>query len=312
MNVAVIDIGTNTVLLLVAALDASGTITPLLYEQRVPRLGQGVDESRRLRNDAMERVAVILEEYKRMTLPFKVATTVVCGTSAVRDADNKAAFADLIRKRTGYSLEVLTGIDEARWAFRGALSGFPDVSSATVVDIGGGSTELSAGEGDRLARSISLDIGSVRITERFFKHDPPAPDEMTAARDFIRNHCEQAAPVVHKGSTLVAVAGTATALAALALGLRTFDREAIAGRTLELRQIKDLLETLAGLSAEEIRPLSDAMIGRSDIITAGTLVLLEIMIRFGFASVLVSERGVRYGLAIREWERLKQDQGRSG
>ena len=146
MNIAVIDIGTNTVLLLIARFDPIGCIIPLAYEQRVPRLGKGVDEYKNLLPDSMERVIGVLEEYKRIMAGFELAKVVICGTSAVRDARNKALFAELIHQGTGLTLEILTGEEEALWSYRGALSGVPDIHRATVVDIGGGSTEIGVGD----------------------------------------------------------------------------------------------------------------------------------------------------------------------
>ncbi|MEK9137819.1 MAG: Ppx/GppA family phosphatase, partial [Bacteroidota bacterium] len=167
MNVGVIDIGTNTVLLLVARLDTSGNITPLVYEQRVPRLGKGVDAEKNLQADSMQRVIGVLKEYRAMMAQHRLATAVVAGTSAVRDAHNKDEFAELVKREVGFDLEVLSGDEEAHWTYRGAISGVPDFQRATVVDIGGGSSEITVGDASSIHNKISLDIGSVRLTERF-------------------------------------------------------------------------------------------------------------------------------------------------
>ncbi len=303
MNIASIDIGTNTVLLLVAEIDDAGLITPLVYEQRVPRLGKGVDASRDLSPDAMSRVIDVLREYASIIAGHTVDQTVVCGTSAVRDANNKQQFAELIHLTTGFDLEILDGNDEALWTYRGAISGIGNLSKATVIDIGGGSTEITVGNEREIFSSVSLDVGSVRITERFFKHDPPTPLELENAIAFTEDEIAQAARFDFKGSTLVGVAGTATSLAVLAQGLKSFSIRAVTNYSVGKETVSHLFRTLQVMSSREILALSSVMEGRSDVITAGAMIAREIMEHFGFERMIVSERGVRYGIVIREWER---------
>lgn len=303
MNIAVIDIGTNTVLLLIASMDPSGNITPLVYEQRVPRLGTGVDASKNLAPESMQRVVDVLRTYRSIMSQFALEGTVVCGTSAVRDAINRDEFIALVRKETGFEIEVLSGEDEALWTYRGAISGVPDIQRATVVDIGGGSTEITVGDATSVAERVSLDIGSVRLTERFFKNDPPTHPELEKAIEIIEDELVKAARFNFSSTTLVGVAGTATSLAILDQGLKEFDIRAVTNYTLKLDNVYGLLRTLRSMSAEKILSLSRMMEGRADVITAGVLILREIMAHYKFKEMIVSERGVRYGLAIREWER---------
>jgi exopolyphosphatase/guanosine-5'-triphosphate,3'-diphosphate pyrophosphatase len=303
VTVAVIDIGTNTVLLLLVRATATGRMEPLLSEQRVPRLGRGVDADRNLRADAMERVIGVLLEYRAMMAPFGPDATVVCGTSAVRDAGNRDEFTRRVEERTGFALEVLSGREEASWTYRGALSGMQGITKATVLDIGGGSTEIAAGDATDVARLISLDIGSVRISERLFRHDPPTHPELEAAIELIENLLGNVKGFSFEGSTLVGVAGTATTLAALAQGLKAFDVTAVARYRLSRDVVEHLFRTLRVMPSAMIRELSGVMEGRSDVITAGALILREVMAHFRFDEMIVSERGVRYGLAMREIER---------
>lgn len=304
MTIGVIDIGTNTVLLLVAQLAADGTITPLIYEQRVPRLGKGVDSAKRLQTGSMERVIDVLLQYKKLLDRFDTAAIIVCGTSAVRDAVNRDEFAALVRHATGFELEILSGEAEATWTYRGAISGIPDLERATVVDIGGGSTEITVGNQRDISHSISLDIGSVRLSERVFKHDPPTPSELEQAIDQVENELARAATFNMNGSTLVGVAGTATTLAVLAQGLRKFDVNAVRGYRLSRHDAGALFGKLSTLTSIEILSLSTALEGRNDVITAGALILREVMEHFKFDQMIVSERGVRYGLVLREREIL--------
>lgn len=307
-TLAVIDIGTNTILLLVAQIGDAGQIHPLAYEQRIPRLGQGVDSRKRLSAEAMQRAVTVLNEYRSIITRHSLSTAVVIGTSAVRDASNKDEFVSLVHAQTGFTVEVLSGADEAFWTYRGAISGIAGIERATVVDIGGGSTEISTGSASSVDSSISIDIGSVRLTERFIKHDPPHPGEVQAIKEAIGTALRTAkapAPPI----TLVAVAGTATTLALLAHGAREFSLEAVSGTLLTLAEIESLASTLSQKSVAQILAAGSYLTGRADVITAGAMILEAVMKRLGARSVIVSERGVRYGIALREWER---ERGRTG
>jgi len=303
MTYAVIDIGTNTVLLLVATVSPKSRITPLAYEQRIPRLGKGVDQHRVLHPDSMMRVVEVLKEYRELSAPFCPDLSIVCGTSAVRDAANRDAFAALVKQETGFTLEVLTGEEEALWTYRGAISGSPELSRATVVDIGGGSTEIIVGSRTSIEQRTSIDIGSVRLTEKFFRHDPPAESEIQMARAAIVDGLKATSGFRFVGSTLVGVAGTATTLAMLAQGLLEFDIRAVTNFRMTRDTVEHLCRTLRAMTVSKIRDLSSVMAGRADVIVAGTLILSEVMARGHFTEVIVSERGVRYGLALREAEK---------
>lgn len=309
MNVAVIDIGTNTVLLLVAHFDPSGNITPLVYDQRVPRLGRGVDAQGNLEHESMERVLIVLQEYKAILSRFELSALVVCGTSAVRDAHNREEFVHLVRTRVGFDLEITDGNDEALWTYRGAISGVPSVQRATVVDIGGGSTEITVGNRQTVSSRISLDIGSVRLTERYFVHDPPTALEFETARRIVEEQLKVARGFGFGGSTLIGVAGTATSLAILDQGLTEFSINAVTNFRMRRERVYSLLSTLRTMPSSKIEGLSTIMEGRSDIITAGTLILHEIMLHYKFEELIISERGVRFGLAIREWEKMPFSKG---
>jgi exopolyphosphatase/guanosine-5'-triphosphate,3'-diphosphate pyrophosphatase len=308
MTIAVIDIGTNTVLLLVAKIDGAGSITSLVYEQRVPRLGKGVDAEKNLQPESMERVVRVLMEYREIMSRYTIDAVVVAGTSAVRDAHNKQEFAKHVRQATGFDLEVLSGEDEAFWTYRGALSGVSGVLRATVIDIGGGSTEITTGSATSITNSISLNVGSVRLTERFFRHDPPTHPELEAAITFVEDELARPKGFAFEESSLIGVAGTATSLALLDQGLQEFSINAVENYRLRLDNVYALFRTLRAMHSSEILKLSTIMQGRNDVITAGALILREIMAHYKFSEMIVSERGVRYGLTIREWERRLKEQ----
>jgi len=306
MTIAVIDIGTNTVLLLVADTDRSGDIRTLAYEQRVPRLGRGVDAAGTLDPEAMKRAVDVLREYRDLITPHAPDAVAVCGTSAVRDASNRGEFRRLVREETGFALEILSGEEEALLTYRGGVSGAPRAGRYTVVDIGGGSTEIITGDIRNIEERISLDIGSVRLTERCLRHDPPTPAELEAAIEIVENEIARASRFTFAGSTLVGVAGTATSLAVLAQGLKTFDVAAVTNYLLPRESVESLFAMLQRMPSGMIRELSEVMEGRSDVIVAGTLIAREIIAHFRFDSMRVSERGLRYGIVLREAERLRK------
>jgi exopolyphosphatase/guanosine-5'-triphosphate,3'-diphosphate pyrophosphatase len=301
---ATIDIGTNTALLLVGRVSGTGEIETLVYEQRIPRLGEGVDAGRVLTPGAIARVTAVLEEYRTIIGRYSPDAVVVAATSAVRDARNRDEFRRHVKERTGFDLEILPGHEEALLTFSGALSGITDLHRATVVDIGGGSTEITVGTRSSIADPISLDIGSVRLTERFFGNDPPTAAELLAAESFVRQELRRRTPET-AGTTLVAVAGTATALAILDQRLEEFDRKAVTNYRLSEQKVAAIFARLSELPSASIRKLSKVLIGREDVITAGALILRELMRHLKFGELVVSERGIRYGLVLREWERMK-------
>ena len=301
MKVAAIDVGTNTALLLVAAVDDHGVITPILDEQRIPRLGKGVDARGVLQPDSIRRALDVLEEYLRLLAPHEPEALILAATSAVRDAANKDEFREIVHSRTGLDLEVLDGEAEALWTYRGARSGIPGDGLMTVVDIGGGSTEITIGDGEAIRKSMSLDLGSVRLTERFFRNDPPLPREIDEARSFVREALGGCRTFT--APELIGVAGTAAALALLDQGLRDFRWEAVSDYRLGIERIDSLLRQIQTMPSSQIRNLNTFLEGREDIIIAGTLILAELLTACGFRDVVVSDRGVRYGLVLREWER---------
>jgi exopolyphosphatase/guanosine-5'-triphosphate,3'-diphosphate pyrophosphatase len=303
MTVAVIDIGTNTTLLLVTSIGSSGGLRPLAYEQRIPRLGRGVDASRLLLPESMERTLSVLQEYRTLLDAHSPQAVVVCGTSALRDARNSREFAARVRQVTGFTLEILTGEEEALWTYRGALSGLGGTDSAIVVDIGGGSTEVTWGQKGRFLGKASVDIGAIRLSERFFRHDPPIAEEVRQARAWVQAELAGNLRGISAIGPLIAVAGTATSLALLDQGASEFSLELVINHRLSLQSVEGLLERLLKLPHRTILSLCRALDGREDIIAGGTLILEELMRLLGAPEVLVSERGVRYGLALREWER---------
>jgi exopolyphosphatase/guanosine-5'-triphosphate,3'-diphosphate pyrophosphatase len=307
MIIASIDVGTNTVLLLVARGGEHGTLIPLVEAYRIPRLGAGVDSDKILRPEAIRRVITVLLEYNEIIARHAVDRIVACGTSAVRDAANRLDFLDQVRRETGLHIEILSGDEEALWSYQGAVSSMENPGHLLVLDIGGGSTELIWGDNRKIIARTSLNIGAVRLTERCFLHDPPAAAELDAASSVIDKALATSGRASISNAELVAVAGTPAALATLALGLERFSQDAVAGHVMRRTDIERMWELLRSLPSSEIRKLSEVLEGRADIITAGTLILRKVMDRFALGTMTVSTRGLRYGMVLREIGPMDQE-----
>ena len=309
MKIAGIDIGTNTILLLVGDVDNEGNISTIEHHQRLPRLGKNVDASGMIQRTAFDTIASIIKEYVEIAVRQSVKNIVACATSAVRDAANQKEFLSYIKTTAGINVEILSGEEEARWTYRGAVQGIRSLTGpAVVLDIGGGSTELSfphpdAHNGHSPLHQYSLQIGAVRITERFFKHDPPLAAELQSATTYILEELAQVRNPGFHQYQLVGVAGTVTSLACLDQQLNAFDVKKVSGYSMTKDRVTGWMVRLRTMDNASIRSLSDVLEGRADIITAGMLILCEVMELFRFPSIIVSERGLRYGLLLREWER---------
>lgn len=303
MRVATIDIGTNTTLLLVAERGSAGPLAPVLERATITRLGEGVDRCRRLAPEAVSRTCACLDEYASLISANRVDRVAVVGTSAMRDAAGGESLVSHVRSRLGVDVRVLSGDEEARMTFRGALSGLPldDGREVGVFDIGGGSTEVVIGRrvaasSPELRFSESFDIGSVRLTERFVAHDPPAALELDAIKR-VADEALEAVPALDPESRPVGVAGTITTLAAVALGVVPYDAPRVHGCVLTREQLGGVLEHLASLDLEARRQIPGMEPKRADVIVAGGIVALTLLNHWNAAGLVVSDRGVRWGLA---------------
>ena len=232
-RVGAVDIGTNSTRLLVADVD-DGRVADIERETRVTRLGEGVDERRRLLPVPIARVRNVLSDYRRTTELLGVDRTLAIATSAIRDAENGEAFLGEIEWSYGFATRLLSGHDEALMTYRGVTSERAVGEGTVIVDIGGGSTELIAGEPDGVRWHDSLDIGSVRLTERFVHSDPPTGDELSACAAAVQALLAERVPddIRERATAAIGVAGTITSIAALALGLDEYDRERVHGSRL--------------------------------------------------------------------------------
>jgi exopolyphosphatase / guanosine-5'-triphosphate,3'-diphosphate pyrophosphatase len=296
--VAAIDCGTNSTRLLVV--DAEGR--PLSRSMRITRLGQGVDATHRLAPAAIERTLGVLADYRATMDGSGVTAARLVATSAVRDAGNGDDFLEAAGKVTGVEAELLSGDEEGRLAHAGATADLPPAAGDDlVVDIGGGSTELVVAR-DGTIGAVSLDLGCVRLSERYLQHDPPLPEELAATVAAIRVELDRAVATLptlrtlRPGSRLVGLAGTVSTLVSLDLGLAEYDRDRIHHAVLTADLVSRWCRALGGepAVARAARPGMEP--GREDVIVGGVLVLREVMARFGFAECLESESDILDGL----------------
>jgi exopolyphosphatase/guanosine-5'-triphosphate,3'-diphosphate pyrophosphatase len=303
VRIGVVDIGTNSTRLLIAEIEGERVTAELARESRVTRLGQGVDATGALADEAMERVFAVLADYRGLIDAHGVTDTVAVLTSAVRDASNGAAFTEAVRERFGLEARVIPGDEEARLTFLGATSERapdPDAGELLVVDIGGGSTELVAGRGRDVSFFVSLQAGVVRQTERHLHHDPPRPEELEALRTEVATIIDEYVPqaVRDRVTGAVAVAGTATSTAAIDLALEPYDPAKVHGHVLTPEVLDRILAHLASIPDAERRKVPGLHPDRAPTIVAGVAMLREVARAFGLAHIEVSEHDILRGAAL--------------
>jgi exopolyphosphatase/guanosine-5'-triphosphate,3'-diphosphate pyrophosphatase len=307
MRLATIDLGTNTVRLLVAETTAAGAWTVMHHEQRVTRLGEGLWPDRVLRETPMARTAHTVAAYVARARALGASAVRIVATSAVREATNGRAYADALEQRTGARVEIVSGEDEARLTIRGVVDSLPIAGTVVVFDIGGGSTEYILACGRDVIAAVSLHLGVVRLTERH-----PFPERVDPAR-YQTMEDEVAAQLLHElppaiaGARLdhlVGTAGTATTLAALDLELTTYDAARVHGHTLHRETVRAQLARLGALSVRERAEVPGLEPGRADLIVPGIAIVLATLRVLSTPALVVSDAGLREGMMSEAVDRL--------
>ena len=302
MRVAVLDIGTNSTRLLIADVVDGRVTAELVRHSNVTRLGAGVDVEGRLREDAMQRVYSTLDGYRAEIDEHRVQTAVAVLTSAVRDSANGGQFSDTVHERYGIQPHVLSGDQEAQLTFLGATSERDpaDITPTLVVDIGGGSTEVVIGSGHRAGFHVSTQAGAVRQTERHIHEDPPTDAELEEVAADVRSILTAAVPDQQRDAVrhAIAVAGTATSLAAIAQHLEPYDPERVHGYRLSADQCREILQRLAAMMLDERRQVAGLNPDRAPTIVAGTVILGEVLKLFELDQIEVSEHDILRGAAL--------------
>ena len=297
-RVAAIDCGTNSIRLLIADI-SGGKFNEILRDMEIVRLGQGVDENKSFHPDAINRTLAAVEKFKNQLAGKGVEKIRFCATSATRDAANRDLFIDGVRQTLGVEVEVIPGEEEARLSFNGATKELLHSDAPfLVVDIGGGSTEFVYGN-EEVEFAKSVDIGCVRMSERHLKSQPVEMSQVAQAIIDIDKAIAQAAAIVpiSKAKTLVAVAGTATTIAAAALELKTYDRYAIHLSRIPAEKVHKVSAAFQAMTKSEISKLGFMHPGRVDVITAGSLVLSRVMAATGATEFVASESDILDGMA---------------
>ena len=285
MRVAAVDLGTNSTRLLVADVDGE-RVEEVARQSEITRLGEGVDERRKLLPLPVARVRNVLSDYRREAKRLGAERVLTIGTSAVRDADNGEAFLGEIEWSYGFATRLVTGDEEAELTLRGVATGQPLDEGTLVLDVGGGSTELIT-----TSERTSIDVGSVRLTERHLRSDPPAPGALAAAAREVRDLLPELEP-----TAAVGVAGTITTLAALELG--GYDHDRVHGYHLSRAAAERQLERLASLPLAERRELPGLEPERAPVIVGGALIVCTVLDRYGLQGLEVSERDLLHGAAL--------------
>jgi exopolyphosphatase/guanosine-5'-triphosphate,3'-diphosphate pyrophosphatase len=311
-RVAAVDCGTNSLRLLVAEQDGDGGLVDLDRRLEIVRLGQGIDATGEFHADALGRTFEAVERYAEIIRSAKVPVERIhfIATSAARDAGNRESFFAGVQQRLGVQPDVISGDTEARLSFSGALSRIrPAAEPVLVMDIGGGSTELVVGTAaGELSQAVSLDIGSVRLTERFLRPGlgqgtgasggVPQREDLAAAADQVDAALAASGVDLSSIGSWIGVAGTVTTMAALHLGLPDYDRDKVHGSTIDRAQVGELLERLSRLTVDEIRAVAGMHPQRADVITAGTLIAARVARLVSAPELVVSESDILDGVAL--------------
>ncbi|MBL0216661.1 MAG: Ppx/GppA family phosphatase [Myxococcales bacterium] len=293
MATAVIDIGTNTVLLLIV----DEQLRPLADVCRFGRLGQGLDASGRLADDAIARSLEICRDYRRQIDELHAGPPIIVATQALREADNRVAFTEQAEAILGAPIEIIAGQREAELAFIAVARTFPELAGTpyVVVDVGGGSTELITTDGGRVVSAVSLPIGAVRLTERHLRSDPARPDEVRALIADIDAHL--ATLELPTGVPVVGTAGTATTIAAIAKGLSRHDPERVTGVRVSPMAVDAQLARMLTQTVAQRRATRGIEPQRADVIAGGVAIYARVLHKIDAPLLITCDRGIRWGLA---------------
>ena len=303
IRIGAVDIGTNSVRLLVADVDEKERLRTAHRMGEISRLGEGLDRTGVIDESAASRTLECLERFVHEAEYSGASRIRVAGTNAFRVASNGRQIAELFAERIGYPVEILTGEEEARLVFLAVLSGLgPSRGPSVVVDIGGGSTEIISGEGETGTQIMSLELGCIRLTERLVRNDPPSEAELDAIRTHVLDvFAEKLRAFDLNGvDRAIGVGGTVTAFGALDLGLAKYDPSRIENHHLTRERIFSIGKQLCSIPLSQRRDLAGVSRGRADIIPAGAIILGAFVDRFAVNGVYVSTRGLRYGLVLSE------------
>ena len=291
MLIASIDIGTNTLLLLIGEVQADGSLSIVHDEHSIARLGEGVHASKCINEKAIERASHILHRYKLICDSYKVEKITIVATSAMRDADNAEYVCSILSSIIQKPISIISGKEEAYFSYVGSKETY---DNPTIIDIGGGSTEIICMDNDHTIQSISLNIGAVRFTEKYFSTYPPSIDSIQEAIAEIKTSLSQFTISVH--SPVIVVAGTPTTLACIDQGLDEYHRDKVHGYILTYDAISSITDMLCTSSYDSLFSIKGINPKRADILPAGSFLLKSLLSYFAIEHCIVSTKGLRYGV----------------
>ncbi len=302
--------------LLVAERGSAGEVRPLVRLGESCRLGEGLEASGRIPSRSEERTRETLARFARRARELECSDVMVAATNALRSAENGPEVTERLAAAAGYPIRILSGEEEARLVYQAVIEGLRwdrERGEYLVVDIGGGSVEIVRGVGNRVIGWTSLELGCVRLTDRFLSSDPPLSQELAALRSFLRTEWVRHDALLRPTPQAAAgVGGTVTALASLNLGLRRYDASRVEGHLLPTGDIRRLTDSLSGLTTAERQALATVGPGRADILPAGCVLLVTLCEAAGLASLTASTQGLRYALARAALHRAEVRQASAG
>ena len=300
MIIASIDIGTNTILLLIAEIDADYKQIKTLHDEiRIPRIGKGLQVNSPIIQEKVDLLIKTLTEYKKIIAQYSCDKVILTATNAFRIASNAAELVKRIKTELDMDIAIVSGKDEAMLSYLGAISGFPGQGKYLVIDIGGGSTEIIYGNKSGIQFSNSYQAGVVSLTERFLMKQPPEKEEIQQFTDFVKGIFSAIDNNKMVADKAIAIAGTPTTLACIKANLTEFNESLIEGSILTKAEVKKFADMLALLTPDEIKLRYGSVVtGREDVLFAGTGILYALMETLNIPEVIVSTKGIRYGAII--------------
>lgn len=297
MTIASIDIGTNTILLLIVEVNSEINKIKVIFEaQKIPRIGKGLKPGFPISKKKEELLVEILESFKTIARKYECERIIATATNAFRIASNREDLVERIKEELDIEVNVVEGNEEARLTFLGCTYDLDPKNRYAVVDIGGGSTEIILGSQVRIDCDISLQLGVVRLTEKYFSNDPPSVYEVNLVRSEIQSQLKKSVNNSLNYEKVIAVAGTPTTLVCIKKGLEIYDEPSIEGAILSYDEVKEFSEKLSVMSSKNIKHLYKSVVdGREDVLVTGTILLEEIMRYIHADEVTVSTKGLRYG-----------------
>jgi exopolyphosphatase/guanosine-5'-triphosphate,3'-diphosphate pyrophosphatase len=300
MNIASIDIGTNTVILLIAEIKNGKDIIPLVDKVTAPRLGKGLTIGDKLPSQNIERLISTLDEYKDIASAYGCKIVLPAGTAALRNASNSAEVTELIKARYGWELNIISSYQEAEYSYLGAIGNSDSKFINLVIDIGGGSTEISFGNGLSIISSKGFQTGAVIATEKFFTNQPPAISEKMELEKYLNEEFKNIQNLHLKPDYAYGIAGTPVTIAGITMNLDSFDESRLNGATISRQNVSDVIDKLMQLTSSEIAErYKEIVLGREDIILSSSIILLKIMEFLQLSAITVSTKGLRYGQIVK-------------